>query len=181
MKKRVILTVVALVVAPLLAGAPVAAQATCGVGFTGPDSNNMCTSTTTYQCAVNNTNSVTITNDTNQVVASGTVTTSGNTTGGSTTSGSVTNSSGTTFSVTINNALVDGEPLATCAATVVTPATEPPATPVKPAEQTQPQVLPFTGADTTLSTMGWVAAAMAVLAGLSVASVLVYRHFKALP
>ncbi len=181
MKKRVILTVVALVVAPLLAGAPVAAQATCGVGFTGPDSNNMCTSTTTYQCTVNNTNTVTITNDTNQVVASGTVTTSGDTSGGSTTSGSVTNSSGTTFSVTINNAINDGDPLSTCVATVVTPATEPPTTPVTPSEQVKPAALPFTSSDNTLQTAEWVAGIAALVAGASVAGVLLYRHFKVLP
>lgn len=182
MKRLVKLMAMALALLPLLVGASASAQqATCDVGFTGPDSQNMCTSTTTYRCTVNNTNTVTITNDNNQTVASGTVTTSGNTTGGTSTSGTVTNSNGTTFSVTITNPVPDTDN-GTCVAKVTVPATTP-VTPVTPASTGGggggAVVLPNTSTGSPLEMVAWVAGATALVAALSVGGVIAYRHFKA--
>src|SRR5690606_3838762 len=104
---------------PVAVGQPAQAAMVCQVGFTGPNSQNMCVSTETYQCSVTNTNTVTITNSSSQIVASGIVTVSGNGSGGSATSGSVTNSDGTTFSVTITNSSSgNNQEPAVCTATV---------------------------------------------------------------
>lgn len=166
---------------PLLGGVSVSAQqATCDIGFTGPDSNNMCTSTTTYSCEVTSTNTVTITNQTTQEATSGTVTVTGNTTGGSGASGTVTNTSGTTFTVTITNPNPQAEQPGVCTASVVVPA-EVPEEPVTPPNgQGGVEVLPETSGDTTLQTTALIAGALALAAALSVGGVLWYRHHKAL-
>jgi len=163
-----------------------AQQATCEVGYTGPDSQNMCTSTTNYQCSVTNTNTVTISNGNTQVVTSGNVTNSGNGQTGSSTSGTVTNSNGTTFSVTITNGIPQDPTSGTCVATVVIPAVVPvtPETPVTPVVQpTQgggAAVLPKTSGGTTLTVLVVAASSLAVLALLGVGGIALYRHYKSL-
>lgn len=183
MKKLLKLMAVAvLALAPLMVGAPVAAQrATCEVGFTGPNSENMCTSLTQYTCEVNSENNVTITSSNEQDGASGDVTVSGNTTGGNGVSGTVTNENGTTFNVTITNPAPNSEEPGTCVATVTVPATNPP-TPVEPTNGGgggAVEELPVTSGDTTLSTTALVAGIAALLAALSVGGTLLYRHLKA--
>jgi hypothetical protein len=156
-----------------------ASAATCSIGYTGPDSNNLCTSVTQYTCNVTNTNTVTITNDNNQVVASGTVSTSGNGQGGSSTSGSVTNNNGTTFSVTITNP-AENTP-GVCSATVVVPATETPVTPtpVQPTQATTATALPKTSGDFT-TILVVIASSLGVVAVLGVGGVALYRYYKSL-
>src|SRR5690606_8569650 len=125
-------------IAPLAASMPAAAAPVCEVGYTGPDSQNMCTSEVVYQCSVTNNNDVTIVNTNTQEATSGQVANSGNQSGGNATSGTVTNSNGTTFNVTITNGTD------TCVAKAVVPATETPAAPVQPTQEVTPKALPVT-------------------------------------
>ena len=176
-----ILTALVIGVVPLVVSSSTIAQAaTCQIGYTGPDSNNMCTSTTTYRCEVNNTNNVTITNTNTQEATSGQVTTSGNTTGGATTSGTVTNSNGTTFNVTITNGSEDNP--STCVATQTVPATNPPATPVTPpATKTATgagAALPHTSGDQSGSILAIIVAALGVGAVATTSVALLYRRAK---
>lgn len=165
--------VVAILV-PIATSATARAAFTCGVGFTGPNSQNICTSVETYQCTVNNQNTVTITNSNNQTVASGSVSVSGNGSGGSSTSGSVTNTNGTTFSVTITNSNPESEEPGVCTATVTVPATETPET-VQPTKSTTPKELPVTSGDPTLGLVGIAAGIAAFIAGVATA-VTIYRR-----
>lgn len=165
----------------LSTGSSVMAEQKCDVGFTGPDSNNMCVSQTTYKCTVANNNDVTITNENNQTVASGSVGNTGNTTGGSATSGTVSNSNGSTFNVTITN-----QADKICTATLVVPATTTPETPVQP---TQPangggaakapvKSLPYTGTDSTMRILATVAGGSVAAAALGIAATAWYRYKK---
>lgn len=132
--------------------APALAAFTCEVGFTGPNSQNMCESVTEYQCSVDNENIVIIDSSTNQVAYSGSATVGNNGSGGNASSGSVTNDSGTTFTVTVTNGGGEQQSPATCLASVVVPATEIPEepgrgeteTPVQPAQKVTPAALPVT-------------------------------------
>lgn len=179
--KRLYQLLAAIVVAlliPVATSAPTFAAATCDIGFTGPNSQNMCTSIETYQCTVNNENKVTITNSGNQTVASGSVTVSGNGTGGGSFSGSAGNNNNATFTVTIKND-AGGVGQGTCSTTVTVPATETPET-VVPTKTTGPtttiHALPVTGSDSTLETATIIAGIAAIIAGLSVGTVLAYRR-----
>jgi len=170
---------------PFILGSSASAQATCQIGYTGPDSQNLCRSITKYACTVTNTNTVNIRNENNQVVASGEVSNSGNNQGGSSTSGSVTNSNGTTFAVTITNPGVEG----TCQAVAVVPATEPetPVTPSTPSAPVQPTTgggqvaaLPKTSDNFTQTVLILVAGSLAVIAIIGVGGVALYRYYKSL-
>ena len=109
--------VAALIVLPFAASATASAASTCQVGYTGPDSNNLCTSTTTYACTAINDNTVVIEGANVQVALTG------DATGGSSSTGSATNSNGTTFTVAVTNN--DCSVVATIPA-VVTPTATPP-------------------------------------------------------
>lgn len=176
-----ILVGAAIAVLPLLAGPPVSAQSfTCQIGYTGPDSNNKCVSTTKYECTVNNTNNVTIKNTNTQEATTGDVTVNSNTTGGSGTSGTVSNTNGSTFNVVINNGGGEEGP-GVCEATEVIPAT--PVTPPPAGGGGQaaggeggdvlPAVLPATSSDPTVPLA---IGAVAALAGLSAIGLYVYRR-----
>lgn len=170
---------------PLVASGAASAVSTCDIGYTGPDSNNMCTSIEKYQCSVTNTNAVDIKNSTNQSVYSGSVTVGSNTTGGSTTSGTATNNTGTTFSIIINNGAVDT--LGTCTAAVVVPASNTPETVTPPATtttSTQPsggsgaiRSLPITSEESPLGAIAIVAGSTLVTAVLSAVGASLYRRF----
>lgn len=162
---------------PLAGSVPAHAAATCDVGFTGPNSQNMCMSIETYQCAVTNENIVTISNANNQTVASGQVTVSGNGSAGGASSGSVTNQNGTTFSVTITNAAADDEP-GVCTATVMVPArtvveTVQPTVTTTPT--TAPRALPVTSGNVAGAIIG-VTAALLALATAGGVSIVAYRR-----
>lgn len=178
---RVLAVAVVAFLVPLGVSLPASAVATCEIGFTGPDSNNLCTSLETYQCTVTNTNIVEITNSNNQVVASGTVAVGGNTTGGTGTSGSVSNNNGTTFTVSITNANPESEENGICTATVTVPPTETPETvqPTQPRQASSAPIrsLPVTSGESSLYAAAIVAAAVAISAVTAAGALLVYRHF----
>ncbi len=175
-----LMVVAAIAIAPLLAGGPAAAQqATCEVGFTGPNSDNMCVSEMKYACSVENDTDITVKDETGQEVATGTATSGGNTTGGSATTGTATNNNGTNFVVVIDN-----ETDVCTASVVVPPTTVTPETPEAPVPtggggQGAVEVLPETSSDPALQTAAWAAAALLLAAALSVGGVLWYRHTKA--
>lgn len=191
MKRLLKVMVVAVLALPLfVVGVPVSAQqasqATCEIGYTGPDSNNMCTSTTEYTCEVTNENTVTISSSNNQDGASGQVSVTGNTSGGNGVSGTVTNENGTVYNVTITNSNPDTQEWGVCTATVTVPATNPPA-PVQPTGGSggaggggggEVAALPVTSGDATLAITASIAGVAALLAVLSVGGVVAYRHFK---
>jgi hypothetical protein len=149
-----ILAIVAICLAPFAASTGVGATSTCQIGYTGPDSNNMCISKVEQVCTVVNSNTVTINNSNDQLAISGSGLDTGNTTAGSSTSGSATNSTGATFSVTVtNNSNGDGGINKVCVAQVSVPATPvvTPITPTTPAVTTTkatPKVLPNTSSNT---------------------------------
>ena len=178
-----ILTALVIGLIPLVVSSSTFAQAaTCQIGYTGPDSNNMCTSTTTYKCEVTNNNNVTITNSNGQTAASGQVTTSGNGQSGSSTSGTVTNTNGTVFNVTITNGSEDNP--STCVATQTVPATTPPTTPVTPPAASPATgkgaaaALPHTSGDMSGTILAIIVMVLGAGAVATTATALVYRHIK---
>lgn len=130
------LVVGAMLALPVIGSAPAKAASTCEIGFTGPDSNNLCISKTTTECEVENNNSIKIGNESFQFSGSGNASNTGNTSGGGATTGTVTNSNGTDFAISITNggSEVDQQ---VCTATAIVPATTTP-TPVKPSEKPTP-------------------------------------------
>lgn len=151
---------------PMTVSMPVSAASTCGIGYTGPDSQNMCTSEVKYECSVKNNNDVTIVNTTTQESISGHVTNSGNQNGGNSTSGTVTNSNGATFNVTIMN----GSDV--CVAKAVVPATETPeapTTPVKPTQNATPKALPVTSGNSQAPAVLALAGSIVGVAGITFA------------
>jgi hypothetical protein len=175
---------------PFIVSSSSSATGVCNVGYTGPDSQNLCRSETKYACSVNNNNDVKIVNSNNQEVASGNVSNSNNQLGGDSTSGSVTNNSGTTFAITIKNPGFEG----TCAAQAVVPATEQenPVTPVTPTiSAVQPTVsggdssgaggvavLPETNSDFILTALIVIVSSLAATAALGIGGVALYRYYK---
>lgn len=144
-----ILATVAILIAPLAASTAAGATTfTCQVGYTGPDSTNMCVSETEQVCNIVNNNTVTLNNDNDQLAISGDGLNLDNTTSGSSTTGSATNSNGTTFTVTVTNTGVESR---TCIAKVTVPAT-PVVTPVvTTTTTTTPKVLPNTSSNSLTS------------------------------
>lgn len=125
MKKilKTIVTAVAVLLPIAFGGASAfATTGTCQIGYTGPDSNNQCTLTSTYTCTVKNNNDFDIKNSNDQLAGSGSVTSTGNTSTGSVSTGSATNSNGTTINVSVQNNA--------CTVVKTVPATPPTTTPV---------------------------------------------------
>lgn len=165
------LVVGALLIAPFAISQP-ASAATCEVGFTGPNSDNLCVSEATYTCKINSDNYITVVNNNKQTVASGSATVGGNGDGGSAQSGSVTNENGVTFDFSITNP-GEGEEGSVCrilAATVPStpeaPVVEPPKETVPAPEKKAAPVLARTAADSTV-------AIVATVLGVAVASLTV--------
>lgn len=173
-KRIVIAAIVALT--PFALALPASALGTCSVGYTGPDSNNQCTSQTSYTCTVKNDNDVTIVNDNDQSSISGTVSTNGNSQGGSSTSGTVTNNNGTVFNVSITNTGVDK----TCVAVATVPATpETPVTPVQPpAGKGAVAALPYTSGDSFGPILAVVLGVLGASAVASYFGAVLYRKLK---
>ena len=165
--------VAAVLLAPLAASTPASAAFKCEVGFTGPNSENLCISEETFECTVTNTNNVTITNSNNQTAASGTVTVE-NGTGGGALSGTASNNNNATFNVSIDNSN-ETQP---CVVTASVPATETPETPeepepgkgetVQPTQTATPTALPVTSGDT--------APVIFLVSGLTVLGALVFAY-----
>jgi hypothetical protein len=144
-----ILAIVAILLAPFAASTGVGAASTCQIGYTGPDSNNLCTSVTTYECTVNNnTNIATVTNN-GQDAISGGVLVSNNTQSGTGSTGSATNTNGVTFNVTVTNTTGENQNQV-CAVVATVPATPvvTPTTPVVTTTKAAPKVLPNTSSNT---------------------------------
>ncbi len=178
--------VLAVVLVPLAFGnTSYAADSTCPVGFTGPDSVNICTSKTEFTCKVTNNNEVTVDNTNQQIAVSGSAGSNDNGNGGSAMTGSATNANGTTFAATVTNGT---------ACTVV--ATTAPITPVVTPPVGQPVAPQGSGAaagagavkPTALANTATLSPAMIIagLIGVLGASVLgarlavtAYGHFKA--
>ena len=175
MKRIYQLAVVAgLLVAPFMVSTPAAAAFECEVGFTGPNSENMCVSEQEYTCDIENETTIRINDSTEQEAATGTADVSGNTSGGDAVSGSASNSSGTTYNFTVTN---NGE-TNVCLANKVVPATETPETPeepepgkgetVQPTQTATPTALPVTSGDT--------APAIFLFGGLAVLGALAFAY-----
>lgn len=131
------LMLIALLVAPFAITATPVSAATCQVGFTGPDTNNLCVSEDKYTCEIDNNNNIVVTNSNDQKVASGNATTGGNGDGGAAQSGSVTNDNNVTFDFTIKNA-PEGEEESICR--IVMAST--PVTPEQPVVEVSKEVVP---------------------------------------
>ncbi|MCX6728229.1 MAG: hypothetical protein NTV39_00450 [Candidatus Saccharibacteria bacterium] len=147
-----ILATVAIILAPWAVSGTAFAASTCQIGYTGPDSNNMCTSETKFACTVNNNTNIATVTENNQSAVSGTVNLVNNTTSGSGSTGSATNSNGVTFNVTVKN-----EACTVAAVTPATPTPTPtpaPTTPtgggaVAPVSKVAATTLPNTSGDVT--------------------------------
>jgi hypothetical protein len=175
MKRLILAAIVAIM--PLAFTLPVAALGTCAIGYTGPDSNNQCTSQTTYTCTVTSENNVTITNNNDQTATSGTVTNSGNSQGGNSISGQVTNSNGVVFNVSITNPIESPQ---TCVAVATVPATpEVPVTPVQPPTGSGAvAALPDTSGDSLTPIVLAVVAALGIGAVATYLGAPIYRRLK---
>lgn len=164
--------VAALLIAPLALSTPTFAAFKCEVGFTGPSSDNKCTSEQEFTCDIQNENTIKINDSNEQEAATGTADVSGNTTGGNAVSGSASNSNGATYNFTVTN---NGENNV-CLAHKVVPATEVPETPeepgkgeiVQPAQTATPTALPVTSGDT--------APAIFLFGGLAVLGALAFAY-----
>jgi hypothetical protein len=172
-----ILAVMAIVLASFAGGSTAFAAATCQEGYTGPDSNNLCTSIKEYECTVNNTNTVAIVTENDQTAGSGTSVNINNTQSGSSSTGSATNSNGVTFNVTVNNG-DDSKGICKVAATI--PATpETPVTPkvdvVAPVKST-PAVLAATSGDATSGYLVVIATALGIGSVVSYLAAKAYRQ-----
>jgi hypothetical protein len=159
-----------------------AAGGTCAIGFTGPNSDNVCVSTNTFTCQVKNNNVIVLDNNNNQVATTGSATSGSSTSGGSSTTGSATNANGVTFKTTLTN----GEACSVAATTPpITPVVTPPTVQV-----TTPQgaggagaVTPTALANTATTSPVMVIAELLGLVGAGVIAsrlaVAAYGHFKA--
>ena len=167
------LVVGALLAVPMAVSTTASAASTCQVGYTGPNSNNQCTSTTTYQCEVVNDNTVNVVNDNTQISVSGDATNGDDTTTGGAQTGSATNSNGTTFTALVENN--------ECSVVATVPATQTPTTKpsgsgaVKaevpaPAKPVAPLLANTAGDNTAGFVAGLIAVAAASLATVRVAT-----------
>lgn len=187
MKKLSLLgAALAVLLAPLVFGATsYAAGGTCAIGFTGPDSQNVCTATTTFKCNVENNNVLVFDNNNNQVATTGSASSSDNGDGGSATTGSATNANGVTFTTTVKN-----DAAKTCSVIATTAPITPVVTP--PAEQpVAPQgsgagagaVKPAALANTATTSPAIIVAGLIGILGASILgarlAVTAYGHFKA--
>lgn len=171
MKKLLKMVMVAAVVLlPVgFGGSAFAASGTCQVGYTGPNSKNMCTLTSNYSCKVTNKNDFEVLTSNNQVAGSGSVKSDGNTTTGSVSTGQASNSNGTTFNVSVTNGTCSV--VTTVPATPVTPGKGSTVAPTTTATVPAPvggkgsvAMLPTTSGDTMLANIAGVIAVLGVAA-----------------
>lgn len=194
---KTVTTAIALVLPVAFGGASAFATTgtgTCQIGYTGPDSKNMCTLTSSYTCTVDNDNNFDVSNGNKQDAASGSIKSTDNTTTGSVGTGSATNSNGTTINVSVKNS--------TCSVVSTVPATPPTTTPPTtvtpsggkgstvapvsaPAAATAPTggkgsiaVLPDTSSDSLLPKVVSAVAVAGIAAGASRLVVFAYGRIK---
>jgi hypothetical protein len=175
-----------ILLASVATGSVALADSKCDIGFTGPDSNNICTSTTTFKCEVTNDNEIVFKNDNDQTVATGTATTSDNNSGGSATTGSATNENGTTFTGTVTNendcvAVVTKPAVVTPAggAGAAAPAPVTPVTPAGGAGAAAPAVLPDTATESPLLSALVLAGIVGAVGAAARLAVIAYGRFQA--
>ena len=140
-----------------------ATGSTCPIGYTGPDSSNVCVSNAEYKCTVSNDNKVDIDNQN----AQGSL--SGDANGDATQTGTATNKSGAKFNFTVTNGNE-------CIAVQVVSPTKPGAgagAPVTPPANITPTELANTGSDNT-ATVILAAMSATALAAFAVRAMLPY-------
>lgn len=184
-----IIVAAAIALVPVATSSSVFAAGSCQIGYTGPNSNNECTLTSTYTCSIKNDTDFDIKNENGQVVGSGTATSSGNTGAGSATSGSATNSNGTSINVAINN----GSSGKLCAVVSTVPATPEEVTPgggqgsltppvvkqaVEAPQKAMPAVLPNTSSSTFASSFVTAISLLAAGAVVTRLGVVTYGRYK---
>ena len=157
-------------VSVMVSGPGASAASTCPNGYTGPNSENICTSVTTYQCEQINDNTVTINQDNTQVAVSGDTASEGNGGAGGAQTGSATNSNGVTYNVSVTNQGVCTA-IATTKATP-TPEVKTPATPGKgavaaPKNVTKPAALATTSGSPVVNIITGSLLALAVIVGVA--------------
>jgi len=130
MKKILSIVVLAAGVVLPFAFSSNAFAASCPVGFTGPNSANICTSVTAYQCSIKNDTTVDVVNQNVQIAVSGNAAAGGAGSVGDVKTGSATNSNGTTFTAKVTNGAC------TVAATVPATPTPTPTPTQAPTKQT---------------------------------------------
>lgn len=160
--------------------ARVYAEAVCEIGFTGPNSENLCVSETTFECSVDNENDIVLINDNEQTTISGDALVEENTEGGTVATGSATNNNNVTFNVTITN---DDEEQQICSVIATAPPTiipeEEEEEPVVPPSEEKPTVLPTTSGDNTSEYLMIVASVLGAGSVVALLATVAYRRFNA--
>ncbi|MBC7943195.1 hypothetical protein H7X68_01710 [Candidatus Saccharibacteria bacterium] len=181
-----ILAVGVITLMPLAIGGNAFAAGVCDIGFTGPDSNNQCISTTEFECTVVNDTTVSVTNENIQIAVSGDAGSTGNTSAGSASTGSATNSNGTTFNATVTNATESSPGICTVVATmqasggrgsVVAPTAAVPA-PSGGKGAVAVAVLPNTSSDSTMAYLAGLVGMFGAGAIISRLAVIAYGRIK---
>ena len=171
-----LLATLTILLAPLAIGGVAAAESTCQIGFTGPNSQNLCESTTAFTCTVTNDNKIIFKNNNEQVAETGDAITGS--------SGSATNENGVTFTGTVTNNGNTCIAIATVPPTVTPTVTPKPVTPapaVTPAGgqgAIQPTVLPNTASGSPLMYVATLIGLVGAIAVVSRLAVMLYAHLK---
>lgn len=167
---------------PLAASGTASAASTCRVGFTGPNSNNMCTKVETFKCTTVNNNTITIESSNTQTGVSGVAFNGSNSAGGDAITGTVKNDNGTVFNVTIQNPSVTdptASPVCTATTTVTVPATETPTTTtVAPTSKATPAALPVTSGNQASTIAAVIAAIIGSVALVATGAAVLYRYLR---
>lgn len=183
-----ILAVAVIAVTTFATSSNALATGTCAIGYTGPDSNNICTSETAYSCTVSTDNKIASISDGTQVSLTGNAIIGDNTNAGSARTGSVTNSNNTTLNATVTNAGI-------CSVVATVPGTVTPTVPATvtytstPAVTTTPVVaapkgmgaassLPNTSGDQTIVYAAGLAGILGIVAVVSRLAVATYSRLK---
>jgi hypothetical protein len=170
-----ILAIVTIALTPLMASGTAFAATTCPIGFTGPNSSNICTSETSYTCTVNNNTNVATVMNNDQTAVSGIGLNTQNTQSGSTSSGSATNSNGVTFDVSVINN-VDTAGVCTVAATIPAVITAEPVVQAAATQVNRPAVLADTSSDTTTGYLIAIASILGIGAITFSLATYIYNH-----
>ncbi len=170
-----ILAMAAIFLAPLVVGNTAFAASTCQVGYTGPDSSNLCTSVTAYTCTATNDNTIAIVTENGQTATSGSVDLTNNNSGGSAGTGNATNNNNVSFNVTVTNKVCSVVATIPATVTPVTPEEPKPVVIVAPSNVT-PKALPYTSGNSMSENLGIIAATLGIGAVSICLAVLAYRR-----
>jgi hypothetical protein len=179
-----ILAVGVIALMPFVVSSSALAAGTCAIGYTGPDSNNQCISTTAYTCTVTNATTVEVTNDNTQISVTGDASGTGNGTSGSVSTGSATNSNRVTFNATVTNGTDGNLGVCTIVATVpatiasVTPPVVVQTVPAPAGGQGAASGLPNTSGDSVMASVAGVVGILGAGAVISRLAVMAYGRLK---